>query len=217
MNKINAKTILVVCMTGCILVGILGGCSKSVTPSDNVPSAPSGVTVAGSIAHLYISWNPVDGATSYTVYDTKDGSVPSSSNYFKTYSVTSNSLMLSEVSLGVMYTFAVTATNDNGESAFSAISTGLTLVPKNVSATATTGNIKITWNGVSGAASYNVYDTKDGTAPTTGNYFKYYTVTRDSLSLTGVTVGSPYQFVVTAVDSDGDEGGLSTIASVTAQ
>ncbi len=139
MNQLNAKTILVIGITGCILIGILGGCSKSVAPSDSVPSVPSGVTVTGSIAHLFISWNAVDGATSYTVYDTKDGTIPNSTNYFKTYSVTTNSLTLSAVSLGVTYTFTETATNDNGESGFSSISTGATLVPANVSATASTG------------------------------------------------------------------------------
>jgi len=217
MNKMNTKTILAMGITGCILIVILGGCSKSMTPSDSVPSAQSGITVDGSIAHLLISWNEVEGATSYTVYDTKDGTIPTSTNYFKTYSVTTNSLRLSEVSLGVTYTFAVTATNDIGESGFSSLSTGATLVPTNPGATATTGKIRITWDAVTGAASYFIYDTKDGTVPTTTNYFKYYSVSKDSLSLTGVTAGSPYQFVVSAVDSDGNEGGLSAIASVTAQ
>jgi len=183
----------------------------------SVPSAPLGVTVTGSIVQLFIGWNAVDGATSYTVYDTKDGSIPSSTNYFKTYSVASNSLTLSDVSLGVTYKVAVTATNDNGESALSSVASGATLVPTNVSATATTGSIHITWNTVTGAESYYVYDTKDGTIPTASNYFKYYSPTRDSLTLTGVTAGAPYKFVVSAVDSDGNEGGLSAMDTVTAK
>jgi hypothetical protein len=126
MNK-SSRFALLAC-----LVLLCAGCSN---PGNTgaVPSAPTGVTASsvaltdGSGDEITISWNAVDGVTSYNVYDTKDGSTPTTTHYFKSYQVTGAlSQQLINVSLKTAYQFIVTAVNSSGESAASSIATTTT-------------------------------------------------------------------------------------------
>jgi hypothetical protein len=75
-------------------------------------------------------------------------------------------------------------------------------------------SITISWNAVNGAASYNLYDTKDGTIPTNTNYFKVYSITTPSKYLVNASTGTLYEFAVEAINSSGSSA-LSEIASTT--
>jgi fibronectin type 3 domain-containing protein len=202
-------------------VALLGGCSlgTSGTTSGATPGAPTGVVVTQGIATLTLSWNAVAGATSYTVYDTVDGSIPTTSNFHKSFSTTDPTLTITITSttlLGTAYAFVVSASNDNGEGRLSSVETGATLFPTNVQAiTTSSGAMTITWDAVSGAASYNVYDTKDGSMPTTMVYNATYSKTTTTLHLINCSSGDLYTFAVTAVDSNDYEGALSSVAQVT--
>jgi hypothetical protein len=105
------------------------GCSNP-TSSASGPATPTGLTassanIAGGDS-ITITWNSVSGATSYSLYDTKDGTTPTASNYFKVYSPSTTSEYLTNVSLGTLYKFAVAAVNSAGASALSGIYTTTT-------------------------------------------------------------------------------------------
>ena len=72
---------------------------------------------------------------------------------------------------------------------------------------ATTSTMQITWNGVSGAASYNVYRG--------GNKVNALGVAATSFTDAGLSPGTTYSWTVRAADSNGTEGATSTAASGT--
>ena len=85
--------------------------------------------------------------------------------------------------------------------------------PTGVTVTAGAGQLTITWTAVAGATSYNLYwSTTAGV--TTANGTKVTSVT-SPYNLTGLTNGTPYYLVVTAVYASG-ESAASAQASATA-
>ncbi len=86
------------------------------------------------------------------------------------------------------------------------------VAPSGVTATAGNAQIELQWNAVTGATSYNIYQGTgaggEGTAPAqTG-------ITATSVTITGLSNGTPYFFTVTAEDSTG-EGVHSSEVSAT--
>ena len=72
---------------------------------------------------------------------------------------------------------------------------------------ATTSTMNITWNSVTGAASYNVYRA--------GNKVNALAVTATNYQDTGLTAGTTYSWTVKAVDGNGAESAASAAASGT--
>ena len=84
--------------------------------------------------------------------------------------------------------------------------------PTGATATAGNGQVIISWNAVSGATSYNIYwSTTSGVTKSTGTKISNVT---SPYTLTGLTNGTPYYYVVTAVNSYG-ESAESSQASAT--
>ena len=109
---------------------------------------------------------------------------------------------------GTPYFFVVTAENGNGESGVSfevSATPAATPPPAAPSLTsATAGNTKVTlaWGAVTGATSYNVYrGTSSGVTKISGTKF---TGVSSPYDATGLTNGTPYFFVVTAVGAGGE-------------
>jgi hypothetical protein len=71
----------------------------------------------------------------------------------------------------------------------------------------TTSTMKISWNAVTGAASYNVYRA--------GNKVNALAVTALNYTDTGLAAGTSYGWTVKAVDGNGAEGAASSLASGT--
>jgi hypothetical protein len=118
---------------------------------------------------------------------------------------------------GTTYFYVVTAVNSTGESANSVQASATPLAPTQAPAaptglTATAGNaqVSLTWTVSAGATSYNV---KRGTT-TGGPYMQVSSVTVPSFLDTGLTNGTTYFYVVSAVNSIG-ESPNSAQASVT--
>jgi hypothetical protein len=89
---------------------------------------------------------------------------------------------------------------------------GAGTVPTGVTATASNGQVTISWNAASGATSYSVYrGTSSGVNQSAATKF---TTTSTSHTDATVTRGTTYYYVVTSTNSDG-EGGISREASVT--
>ncbi|MCL4557423.1 MAG: fibronectin type III domain-containing protein [Deltaproteobacteria bacterium] len=175
-----------------------------------IPAAPTGVTVEyiTSFNFLFVSWNSVVGASTYNIYFSttagteKTSGIPitgiSRTSYSGTQSLTN----------GLIYYFVVTAVNSYGESAPSSevsIVAGMPASPYSVTAASDcSGNVTITWyDWDSSVTSYNVYySTTSGTEQTSG--LEISGVTNTGTTITGLTKGTSYYFVVTAVNSVGE-------------
>lgn len=84
--------------------------------------------------------------------------------------------------------------------------------PTGVSATAGNGQATISWNAVSGATSYNIYwSTTSGVTKTSGTKI---TDATSPYSHTGLTNGTTYYHVVTAVNSSGESVESAQVSAV---
>jgi hypothetical protein len=122
------------------------------------------------------------------------------------------------------YYYIVTAVNSAGESAASVQAAATTLVastlppavpdvPASVTATGGAAQVTVSWSAVTGAASYNIYwSTTTGVTASTGTKI---TGTTSPYVHTGLSVGTAYYYVVTAVNSASVEGAASAQVSAT--
>jgi titin len=112
------------------------------------------------------------------------------------------------------YYIWVTAVNKAGESAYSVclIQKAGPAAPTGVTATALTaaGQIRISWNAVSGATSYKLFEVINGT------YYEEQTITGTNFTLTGYRSGSTHSYVVQALNANG-QSDVSAAATATAR
>lgn len=81
-----------------------------------------------------------------------------------------------------------------------------------ISATAGAGQDTVSWSAVSGAVSYNLYWTADGSTPTTASV--KITGASSPYLHTGLTNGTTYKYVATSVNASG-ESAVSNVATAT--
>ena len=153
------------------------------------PDAPAGLKAAAGDGQVELTWDKVENAKSYTVY--QDGTA------IKT-GLTDTKFTVTGLTNGTKYTFTVTATADK-ESTKSAEATATPVkpaapvvtpaAPAGLKAAAGDGQVELTWDKVENAKSYTVY--QDGKAIKTG-------LTDTKFTVTGLTNGTKYSFTVTA-------------------
>ena len=184
----------------------------SVTPAAPPPPAvPTGLAATAGNMQVALSWTASSGATSYHVKrSTTSGSemqiaAPASANFTDT-----------GLTNGTKYYYLVSAVNSAGESLNSAeLSATPTApitppaVPTGLTATAGNAQVNLTWNVSAGATSYHLKrSTTAGSgytqigAPPTANF-------ADS----GLTNGTTYYYVVTAVNTAGESGNSNQASS----
>ena len=202
----------------------------SATPA-TVPDAPTDVETAPGNTKVTVSWTaPSDtgGAdiTDYTVYWGTEAAVTTDTTTKKsTGNGSVTSLTITGLTNGLSYYFIVTATNSIGESvASTAVSATLATVAPDAPTDVETapGNTKVTvsWTAPSdtGGADITDYTVYWGTeaAVTTDTTTKKSTGNGSvtSLTITGLTNGTMYYFIVTATNSIG-ESVASTAVSAT--
>jgi fibronectin type 3 domain-containing protein/streptogramin lyase len=177
-----------------------------------ISNAPANLYANAGNAQVSLTWNASIGATSYNVYYSQTAGGP----FSFLYSIGNTSYTVTGLSNGITYYFVVRAVNSAGESGNSnevnATPQPPPNPPTNLSATAGNGQATLTWNASIGATSYNVYYSQTAGGPYTVNGGS---TTNTNITVTGLNNGLSYYFVVTAVNSLGEESGYSNMSGVT--
>ncbi|MBT0653166.1 fibronectin type III domain-containing protein [Geobacter luticola] len=190
----------------------------AVPPPTTVPAAPVASAVGG-VNQVTVSWNGVSGATSYNIYwSTTAGVTPATGT--RITGVTSPYVHTGRTA-GTTYYYVVTAVNSAGESApsaqVSATPTSTPAVPAaplGVSAVGGANQVTISWAAVAGATSYTIYwSTATGVTPATGTPIANAT---SPYVQTGLTAGTTYYYVVTAVNATGESAPSAQVSATTA-
>ena len=194
-------------MQGC------GGSSASAGGAGrgNPPATPTGLAATPSNHQVSLTWNTATTASSYNV----KRSTTSGGPYTRVANATVSNDTDTGLANGTTYYYVVSAVNANGESANSREVSGTPNipppgVPTGLTATAANLQVALAWNAITGATSYNV---KRATT-TGGPYAKVGSSTVATYTETGLSNGTAYYYVVSAVNANG-ESGNSTEASAT--
>jgi hypothetical protein len=178
------------------------------------PIPPTGLTATAGDRQVSISWNSVSGATSYNIYWSTASGVTISTGT-KIPSISNTSYSHTGLANGTTYYYVVTAVNSYGESGISSPApatpgappvppTGLLASPGN-------GQVTVSWNSVSGSTSYNIYwSYASGVTKTNGTKIS---LTTNSYIHMGLTNGTTYYYVVTAVNNYGESAESSPVSA----
>ena len=182
----------------------------SATPQPAIPPVPTGLTATPGSTQVSLSWNASSGATSYNV---KRATV-SGGPYTTVFSPTSTSYTNTGLTNGTTYFYVVSAVNASGESGNSSQVSAtpqpaIPPVPTGLTATAGSTQVSLSWNASSGATSYNV---KRATV-SGGPYTTIFSPTSTSYTNTGLTNGTTYFYVVSAVNASGESGNSSQVSA----
>lgn len=177
-----------------------------------VPIAPTGLSASAGNTQVSLTWSASSGATSYNVKRSTTNGGP----YTTVASPTGASYTNTGLTNGTTYYYVVTAVNSSGESGnsvqVSAVpNSGGTAASPPTGLTATPGNaqVSLSWTASSGATSYNVKrSTTNG-----GPYSTVASPTGTSYTNTGLTNGTTYYYIVTAVNSAGESGNSSQVSA----
>jgi hypothetical protein len=175
--------------------------------------APAIAAAAPGDGSVTLSWGPVAGAASYSVYYA--AGTTAGKNDAKITGVTSPKT-ITNLANGTQYAFAISAAYGSVESALSPIALAAPQAPQqppappaNVAAAPGIGTVTVSWSAVAGATKYKVYYAAGTTVDKTAACFG------DAVSpknVSGLSNGTVYAFAVSAVNTAG-ESNLSQIAT----
>lgn len=193
--------------------GVGTGSSTPSTPSaPTTPAAPTDLLAAGGNSQVTLSWAASTGATSYQV----ERATVSGGPYAQIGSPTSSSYTDTSVTNGTAYYYVVVAVNSAGESAASAqagatpdAATAAPSVPSGLLATAGNAQVGLTWTVSTGAGSYHV---KRATV-SGGPFTVIATQASASYIDTGLSNGTPYYYVVSALNSAGESADSTQVSA----
>jgi fibronectin type 3 domain-containing protein len=198
-----------------LLTGLTFGCGVA-GPGGGAGTAPAPPTaLAGTAGNQQVSltWSASRGATSYHVKRATTSGGP----YTQMGAPTSPSYTDTGLTNGTKYFYVVSALNASGESAnstevSSTPETPIPPAPTGLIATAGNQQVSLTWTASSGATTYHVKrSTTSGgpytqvAAPTTASYIN-----------TGLTNGTKYYYVVSALNTSGESGNSSEVSGTPA-
>ncbi len=163
------------------------------------PLTPTGLTATGAQNNIQLNWNATSGLGTITYNILR--STTSGSGY-STIASSQSGTTYSDLSVltGTTYYYVVTASNAGGTSSNSSEVSAAALGSFSITTVGVNGGsaLQITWGSSIGATSYSV---KYGT--TTGTYSTTLTSQTSPTTISSLTAGTPYFFMVTAINSSG--------------
>jgi hypothetical protein len=173
---------------------------------NSAPSVPTGITVTSGNSQAIIAWNPVERATTYTLYWSETRGVTPATG--KKIANVPNPYVHSGLTNGGAYYYVVTAANAYGESGNS-IEVAVTLddapsAPTGVTVTSGEGQVRISWDPVKKATTFNIYWSNQSDVKISGS--KKIAGVSSPYVHAGLSNGFPYYYVVTAVNTSGESG-----------
>ncbi|HYL64289.1 MAG TPA: glycoside hydrolase family 44 protein [Candidatus Methylomirabilis sp.] len=211
-----------------LLAGLLtlffGGCSAYSSGGNNggngggnpsAPPTPSGLTATAGNVQVNLTWNASSGATGYYLKRSTTTGGP----YSQISAQASTTYTDGSVTNGTKYFYVVSSYNSYGQSANSsevsatpAAPATPPAVPTGLTATAGNAQVSLTWSVSAGATSYHV---KRSTA-SGGPYTQVAAPTTNSDIDSGLTNGTTYYYVVSALNSAGESANSSEVSATPA-
>lgn len=197
-----------------LLSGCMGGYSGSGGNGggggSNAPATPTGLTASAANAQVNLTWSASTGATAYYVKRSTTTGGP----YAQIATPTTTSYADNTVSNGTKYYYVVSAYNTYGQSANSAEVSATPVaapppVPANLIAAAGNMQVNLSWNVSAGATSYHVKRSTTSGGP----YTQVAAPTTTSDTDTGLTNGTTYYYVVSALNAAGESANSSEVSA----
>lgn len=177
----------------------------------NPPSAPTGLSATAGNQQVSLTWAASSGATSYKVKRATASGGP----YTTVVSPTGTSQTDTGLTNGTTYYYVVSAVNSVGESANSSQASAtpgvVPAVPTGLTATAGNQQVSLSWTASSGATSYHLKRSTTSGGP----YTTVASPTGTSQTDSGLTNGTAYYYVVSAVNATGESANSSPQVSAT--
>lgn len=183
------------------------------------PAAPTGLAASPGDEQVTLTWNAVDTAQYYEVFrsDTPGGPyAPIVSEYGNPVVAYETSFTDEYLQNGRTYYYVVTAVNSAGSSGYSNEASATPQLPPppaaptGLSAAAGDARVLLTWNGVTRADFYQVKRSATAGGPYTLLGSTYWPSFED----TGLTNGTRYYYVATAVGRGGESPNSSEVSAV---
>ncbi len=213
-NRQGAERLIMLALT-ILLVGIIG-CGSSGSGSNgggggggvSVPAAPTGLTATAGDTQISLTWTASAGATGYHVKRSSTSGGP----YTQASSPTATSYADTGLTDGTKYYYVVSAVNSAGESANSAEvnatpAVAIPAVPTGLAATAGNAQVSLAWTASTGATSYHV----KRSAASGGPYTQIANPASAGYTDTGLTNGTKYYYVVSAVNASGESANSTEV------
>jgi len=188
-----------------------GAFSEALTARTLIAPPVSVTAVFQAPNSIVVSWNPVNGASSYKVYF---GTSSSTINTLASNTVTGTSYTHTGLSAGTTYFYCIIAQDDTGESERSQAVSRITQpgIPTSLRSTDSTHNsISIAWNTVTGASTYNIYFATS----LTGNKTLAGSANTTSYNHTNQSSNTTRYYFVTAVNSSGESAFSASLTART--
>ena len=189
------------------------------TGTTTAPSAPAGLKATAGNARVSLAWNASTGPASATSYHVKRSTV-SGGPYSQISAPSSTTFTDTGVTNGTKYFYVVSALDSAGESANSAEANAeptapaaVPPVPAGLAAVAGNTQVSLSWNSAAGATSYHVKRSTTSGGP----YTQISAPTATSFTDSGLTNGTKYFYVASALDSAGESANSSEASATPAQ
>jgi fibronectin type 3 domain-containing protein len=188
-----------------------GGGAGSGGGGGTAPAAPASLAATAGDQQIRLTWAASSGATSYHVKRATTSGGP----YTQVGVPTGASYTDSGLTNGTKYFYVVSALNTSGESPNSSEVSGIPALPVPVAPTGLTATagyqqVALTWAASSGATSYHVKrSTTNG-----GPYTQVGAPTNTSFTDSGLTNGTTYYYVVSALNASGESGNSSQVSAI---
>ena len=172
----------------------------SATPVAVAPTAPTGLSATVGSAQIGLTWTAPAGADKYSIY--RNGTLLSST-------VTTPSYTDTGLTNGVTYSYYIVAFKQNSVASTASATITATPVavkpatPTGVTATASSGQVVVSWTAVTGATGYSVY--RGGVlvgSPTVATFTD-----------TGLTNGTAYTYTITANNTGGSSAASAGVSA----